>query len=197
MSVVVDPKSPKEKRTLYASVFGGGVFRSTDGGATWEAKNNGLDAEQALPEAGPAPGRHALRCVHRQEEELARRARASSVPPTKARPGPRSPRASPGTGFAISRSRRTTARPSSSPTSRVEPGLHRTTDGGKTWQTIYKNDKENYFFGAFYHPTNKGWIYLTLVEGAVDASLYLSKDDGATWLPFKQAAVREHSAHNL
>jgi hypothetical protein len=39
-------------------------------------------------------------------------------------------------------------------------------------------------FGAFYHPSKPGWIYMTLTEGAPVAGLYLSKDDGATWQPF-------------
>ncbi len=40
--VLVDPDSPRDSRTLYATVFGQGVFRSTDGGATWQLSNNGL-----------------------------------------------------------------------------------------------------------------------------------------------------------
>jgi uncharacterized repeat protein (TIGR01451 family) len=38
-SLVVDPASPS---TLYAGTFLGGVFKSTDGGASWAASNDGL-----------------------------------------------------------------------------------------------------------------------------------------------------------
>jgi photosystem II stability/assembly factor-like uncharacterized protein len=41
-SVVIDPTSPVGSRTLWASVLGRGVFKSTDGGVSWTARNNGL-----------------------------------------------------------------------------------------------------------------------------------------------------------
>jgi photosystem II stability/assembly factor-like uncharacterized protein len=41
-SIAVDPKSPKDKLTLYATLYEGGLYKSTDGGATWEKKSNGL-----------------------------------------------------------------------------------------------------------------------------------------------------------
>jgi photosystem II stability/assembly factor-like uncharacterized protein len=44
--VLVDPKSPKGRRTLYATAFGRGVYKSTDGGKSWTAKNQGLDGTQ-------------------------------------------------------------------------------------------------------------------------------------------------------
>ena len=42
--VVIDPESPSDKRTLYASVYGKGVFKSTDDGKTWLLKNKGIDS---------------------------------------------------------------------------------------------------------------------------------------------------------
>jgi hypothetical protein len=45
MTVIVDPASPKDSRTLYACMHGGGVFKSTDGGQSWQAKNTGLNLE--------------------------------------------------------------------------------------------------------------------------------------------------------
>lgn len=44
--VLVDPKSPKGRRTLYACGFGRGVFKSEDGGKSWTAKNQGLEQKQ-------------------------------------------------------------------------------------------------------------------------------------------------------
>ena len=43
-SIILDPKSASENRTLYASVYSKGVFKSTNGGKTWTLKNKGLDA---------------------------------------------------------------------------------------------------------------------------------------------------------
>jgi photosystem II stability/assembly factor-like uncharacterized protein len=44
--VLVDPTSPKGRRTLYATGFGRGVHKSVDGGATWVAKNTGIEQPQ-------------------------------------------------------------------------------------------------------------------------------------------------------
>ena len=40
--VLLDPRSPKGSRTLYAAAFGRGVYRSTDNGRTWALRNAGL-----------------------------------------------------------------------------------------------------------------------------------------------------------
>jgi len=40
--IVIDPSSPTEKRTLYVAKYGSGVYKSTNGGKTWRAKNTGL-----------------------------------------------------------------------------------------------------------------------------------------------------------
>jgi photosystem II stability/assembly factor-like uncharacterized protein len=44
--VLLDPSSPKGRRTLYAAAFGRGVFKSTDNGRTWQARNTGIDSPQ-------------------------------------------------------------------------------------------------------------------------------------------------------
>jgi photosystem II stability/assembly factor-like uncharacterized protein len=43
--VLLDPRSPKGSRTLYAAAFGRGVYKSTDNGRTWALKNAGLAAD--------------------------------------------------------------------------------------------------------------------------------------------------------
>ena len=40
--ITLDPKSPRDSRTLYAAMFTKGVYKSTDGGRSWVAKNKGL-----------------------------------------------------------------------------------------------------------------------------------------------------------
>jgi photosystem II stability/assembly factor-like uncharacterized protein len=42
-SIVVDPKSAPGSRTLYATIYNKGVFKSTDDGNTWALKNKGID----------------------------------------------------------------------------------------------------------------------------------------------------------
>ena len=41
-SVCIDPKSPKGNLTLYATLYEGGCYKSTDNGQTWVNKSNGL-----------------------------------------------------------------------------------------------------------------------------------------------------------
>jgi len=45
-SIVLDPKSPKESRTLYCAMYGHGLYKSTDGAKTWVKKTNGMDLTQ-------------------------------------------------------------------------------------------------------------------------------------------------------
>jgi photosystem II stability/assembly factor-like uncharacterized protein len=40
--VLLDPRSPKGSRTLYAAAFGRGVYKSTDNGRMWAPRNAGL-----------------------------------------------------------------------------------------------------------------------------------------------------------
>ncbi len=40
--VLLDPRSPRGSRTLYAAAFGRGVYKSTDNGRTWALRNAGL-----------------------------------------------------------------------------------------------------------------------------------------------------------
>ena len=44
--LLVDPTSDKNSRTLYACAFGKGVYKSTDGGMSWERKNKGIQGNQ-------------------------------------------------------------------------------------------------------------------------------------------------------
>ena len=44
-ALAIDPQTPT---TLYAGTDSGGVFKSTDGGASWSAVNNGLTAAWVL-----------------------------------------------------------------------------------------------------------------------------------------------------
>jgi len=44
--IILDPESPPESRTLYVTGFGTGVWKSTDGGATWSLKNEGIEGAE-------------------------------------------------------------------------------------------------------------------------------------------------------
>ncbi len=188
-SVVVDPKSPPGNRILYAGLFGPGLFKSTDDGRTWKAANAGLgtDANRrvcrvhlhpdgtlfALVTARREGGRFAPSGVglYRSRDGAASWERINiSQPlhwPKDFTVDPRDPRII-CVGAADAREKK-------------EGGLYRTTDGGSTWKRLARKGPEH--FGAYLHPGRRGWIYMTLCEGAPEAGLYLSRDDGATWTP--------------
>ncbi len=44
--IILDPKSDKNARTLYACAFGKGVYKSIDGGKTWKQKNKGIEGNE-------------------------------------------------------------------------------------------------------------------------------------------------------
>jgi len=46
--ILIDPESDPEKRTLYICAFGKGVYKSEDGGVSWQQKNVGIDGEQPM-----------------------------------------------------------------------------------------------------------------------------------------------------
>lgn len=44
--IIIDPESDPKNRTLYVCAFGKGVYKSKDGGASWQQKNNGIEGKQ-------------------------------------------------------------------------------------------------------------------------------------------------------
>lgn len=47
-TIVLDPTSPRDSRTLYVGLLNKGVYKSTDDGQTWTAKNVGLGSPQNM-----------------------------------------------------------------------------------------------------------------------------------------------------
>jgi photosystem II stability/assembly factor-like uncharacterized protein len=198
LSVVLDPTSPVDRRVLYASLFEKGVYRSGDGGRTWAPANQGLGHPQNL------------RCC-----KLSRSRDGTLFVLITAKRAPGGEYLSAGVGLYRSAdagatwSRITDSLPLHWPKDFTvkaddprtillsacdvrghegEGGLYRTRDGGRSWARLARKGREH--FGAFYHPDHPGWIYMTLTEGAREAGLYLSRDDGATWEPFPTLPFR-------
>ena len=192
-SVVVDPRSPKGSRTLYAGVFDSGVYKSVDDGKTWVLKKDGL---------GDPKNMRVSRIFLHADGTLFTMICAK-------RPGYGKPLMSEGVGlyrsedgaetwekvnvsqlflyakdFAVHPrdSRRILVGTCDANWEDRSGGLYSTQDGGRTWRRIGREARQT--FGGYFHPEREGWIYMTLTEGAPGAGLWLSRDDGKTWEAF-------------
>jgi len=190
-AIVVDPHSPATARTLYAGFFGKGVYKSTDDGATWTPKNNGLGA--------PANMRICRVQLHPDGTLFAlvtalvkgRTFQDAGVGLYRSKDGGDSWQCLTRTVSALW-PKDFTLDPADSRTVYLSlcdangqevGGLYRTTNTGEIWQRLTRQGPEH--FGAFLHPNHPGWIYATLTEDAPTYGLYLSKDNGQTFQPLK------------
>jgi photosystem II stability/assembly factor-like uncharacterized protein len=192
-SIVIDLTSHKGSRTLYAGVFMEGIYKSTDDGKTWTLKKHGL--------GNPKNMRLSHIILHKDGTLFAMICAK--------RPARGQPLMSEGVGLYRSGDGAETwekvntsmlflylkdfsVHPDNSNIILLgacdanwqdrSGGLYRTEDGGKTWQRIGRQGRQT--FGGYFHPKRKGWIYMTLTEGAPGAGLWLTRDNGATWEPF-------------
>ena len=191
LSIVVDPSSPRAGRTLWASLFEKGVYRSDDGGKTWQEKSRGLGSPEnrrtcriqrhadgtlfsLVTAKRAAGGEYALAGtgLYRSTDKGENWSKANESLPLR---WPKDFTVHPKQSGTILLS-------AANVRGHEEGGLYRTADGGKTWERLARQGPEH--FGAFYHPEKDGWIYMTLTEGAPGAGLWLSRDDGKTWDPF-------------
>ncbi|MHC4095716.1 MAG: WD40/YVTN/BNR-like repeat-containing protein [Planctomycetota bacterium] len=192
-SIVLDPGSPRDARTLYAGVFMEGVYKSTDDGKTWILKKNGL---------GHPKNMRVYRVVLHSDGTL------FAIICAK-RPSYGKPLMSEGVGLYRSRDGAETWKKVNASRLFLYPkdftvhsensniilmgtcdsnwqdksgGLYFSEDGGNTWQRIGRQGRQT--FGGYFHPKRDGWIYMTLTEGAPGAGLWLTRDNGRTWEAF-------------
>ena len=189
LSIVLDPRSPEGARTLYASIFGQGVYKSTNDGKSWQKTSTGL---------GHDANRRVCRLQLHPDGSLfvlitAMRANGRFLPDG---PGLYRSRDGAATWQLVNQSQPLlwpkdfTVDPNDSRTiyigaadaaAQKQGGLYASTDAGATWKLLARKGPEH--FGAYLHPNRPGWIYMTLTESAPGAGLWLSKDNGTTWKP--------------
>ncbi|MCL2646457.1 MAG: hypothetical protein FWD61_05555 [Phycisphaerales bacterium] len=197
-SLVLDAKSPKNARTLYATFFsertgvGGGVYKSVDDGKTWTAKNKGLgDATNMRAYRISIHPDGTLFCVITALTENNRKFQQPGAGLYRSTDGAESWQCISGSIPALW-PKDFTVDPQNSKIVYLGlsdangekcGGLYRTKDGGKSWNLLTRNGPQH--FGAYLHPSRPGWIYATLCENSPDYGLFLSKDDGKTFKPVR------------
>ena len=192
-SVVVDPASPAGKRTLYAAIFGHGVYKSTDDGLNWVKKSNGL---------GSAKNMRAYRVqVHKDgtvfclvtgmyyRDKTTFETKGAGL--YKSNDGGESwtqinDTLLWGRDFTVDRTDSRIIYIGAADAENEQGGLWRTTDGGLKWTKIARKGRQH--FGAYLHPSRAGWIYMTLGDWRApnDSALWLSRDNGKTWEGFME-----------
>jgi photosystem II stability/assembly factor-like uncharacterized protein len=199
ISVVLDPKSPKGSRTLYASAWEAGVYKSTDDGQTWLKRSDGL--------GDPNVNMRVCRLLLHPDGTLFCLITGLQKNDVFQPQGVGLYRSKDGaeTWECITRSHpllwpkdfdvdprdsKVIYLGAADPYGPPQGGLYRTTDGGASWERIAREGGEA--FGATINPRKPDWVYMCLTESAPDCALWLSKDAGKTWkplegLPFKNA----------
>lgn len=224
-SIVLDKKSPKNQRTLYAAVYNKGVFKSTDDGKTWALKNNGLDSNTAAFEVTLADngnlfltvsaipqhkngkkGREFYSgAVYRSTDgaDTWQKLNVTSDPffPNGIGIDPKDPnRLYLGCWAAISRSDLIggdVARTTGgNDTLNMKGGIFLSEDGGNTWKQIF--DDKQYVYDVTPDPYHDGRVYCNTFNRAA----YRSDDRGKTWKKLKgydfhwgQRAVIDENDH--
>jgi len=201
-SIAIDPRSPKGKLTLYATYYEGGVYKSTDNGATWTRKSEGLGnpgnlhalSVQVHPKTGD------LYCsitAHRHESEFPIPGGIwkstdggdswSDITQSLALAWPANFAVHPGNPDVIYLTAATI------PGGRIG-GLYKTSDGGKTWARLLRDEDfakiggESYVHVLFVglHPDHPEYVYI----GTAGHGLWMSPDAGRTWKWFKNFPFR-------
>jgi len=208
-SIVLDTKSKPGNRTLYASVYNKGVFKSTDDGKTWNLKNKGIEGntcafELTLAKNGvlfltvsPTPmhkngqkgsdfySGEVYRSTDGAETWTKLKISDGLLFPNGIEVDPRNPKRIYLACWAnISLADLLGGDvirnlPGGNVTLNMPGGIFRSEDGGDTWTSIF--DDKQYVYDVTVDPYHKGRIYCNTFNKIA----YRSDDDGETWKKLK------------
>lgn len=163
ISIVIDPSNPD---VVLAALHGGGVFRSSDAGLTWEARNNGLTERTVIP---LMIDEHDPRTIYAGTE--------SGIFKT-VDGGSRWFSISSGLGnrniWSLARDPRDPERLYAGSSG---GGVYRTDSGGAAWIALNKGLTNHVVWPIVLDPTNPDTVYVGTIGGGV----FRSDDRGGEW----------------
>lgn len=184
--IILDPRSPAGRRTLYAAGFGTGVWKSIDDGATWRLHNTGIREAEPLAYQftvdrdgvlylvvfrrgyNADTGEYVAGALYRSTDGAGT---WHPVPlpegvdgPTGLHVDPRDPQR-----LYLSAWRRAGLHP------RAGGGVYGSTDGGHSWRPLF--DREQWAFDIVAAPDDPDTLY----TAGFSSSVWRSTDAGTSW----------------
>jgi hypothetical protein len=151
--IAVDPVTPTRVYATARVGLDGGLYRSTDAGASWSFTRLGVLNAVAIDPATPSTIYAVGDGIRKSSDAGANWTEVQTFP-----------------NFAC------VAIAPSSPSTVYAGGL-KSTDGGATWKTVFSNSGS--VLAVAIHPTMPNIVYL----GVDDAGVFKTVDDGKTWTP--------------
>ena len=180
--IVLDPASPAGRRTLYATVFDKGVYKSVDDGLTWTLKSNGISGNlnawrmSILPDgtlyllvARGLKNKKAVDGAIYKSSDGAEHWEKVSLPD-----GVNAPNdlvfdpGNPGRAYLA-------CWPAECDEKDEFGGLYSTDDGGRNWRNIF--DPSAHVYSVAILPDNPSVLFIV----TFDSAAWRSEDSGKTW----------------
>ncbi|MCA1596894.1 MAG: hypothetical protein LC772_10795, partial [Chloroflexi bacterium] len=203
VSVILDPKSPPDRRRLWASLWSRGVYRSDDGGLTWVDKSTGLgypgnlnSYRLQLSADGLLYCSVAMRRVNGNHYPVPGGLWRSRDGGDTWECATDSLKPSGMIDFALDpRDTRTMYLCQMSTPAGELGGAYKTVDGGQNWRKlplkVRTDEPYVHAFTPILHPRDPNVVFVT-TEGE---GIWISRDAGATWQEFR--AIPFMTAHRI